>query len=102
MITSWNPAAERIYGYAAEDIVGQPMTVLCPPDRVAEIQEILRKIRRDERVAYHETVRLRKDGTTFPAAVTVSPIRDLTGRLVGASSITRDISEQIDRRSASS
>ena len=101
VITSWNPAAERIYGYAAADIVGKPMTVLCPPDRVGEIREILARVGRGERVAHHETVRQRKDGTTFPAAVTVSPIRDLSGRLVGASSITRDISEQIDLRSAS-
>jgi PAS domain S-box-containing protein len=94
VITTWNPAAERMYGYAAEEIIGQPITVLCPPDRVAEIQEILRKIRDDERVSYHETVRRRKDGTVFPASVAISPIHDARHGLIGASSIARDISER--------
>jgi PAS domain S-box-containing protein len=101
VITTWNPAAERMYGYPAADIIGKPMKVLCPPDRIGEIKEILTKIGRGERVSHHETVRQRKDGTTFPVAVTVSPIRDMSGRLVGASSITRDLSEQIEVRSAS-
>jgi PAS domain S-box-containing protein len=94
VITTWNPAAERMYGYAAEEIIGQPITVLCPPDRVAEIQEILRKIGNDERVAYHETVRRRKDGTIFPVSVSISPVHDVRHGLIGASSIARDISER--------
>lgn len=94
VITTWNPAAERMYGYTAKEIIGQPITVLCPPDRVAEIEEILRKIRNDERVSYHETVRQRKDGTVFPVSVTISPIHDDRHDLIGASSITRDISER--------
>jgi PAS domain S-box-containing protein len=94
VITTWNPAAERMYGYAAAEIIGQPITVLCPPDRVAEIQEILRKIRNDERVLYHETVRRRKDGTVFPVSVAVSPVHDDRHGLIGASSIARDISER--------
>jgi PAS domain S-box-containing protein len=94
VITTWNPAAERMYGYAAEEIVGQPITVLCPPDRVAEIQEILRKIGNDERVLYHESIRQRKDGTTFPVSVAISPVHDGRNRLIGASSIARDISER--------
>jgi PAS domain S-box-containing protein len=94
VITTWNCAAERMYGYAAREIIGQPITVLCPPDRVGEIREILRKIGNDERVLYHETVRQRKDGTVFPASVTVSPIHDDRGDLIGASSIARDISER--------
>jgi PAS domain S-box-containing protein len=101
VVTSWNPAAERMYGYPAADIIGKPMTVLCPPDRVGEIKEILTKIGRGERVSHYETVRQRKDGTTFPVAVTVSPIRDMSGRLVGASSISRDVSQQVEVRSAS-
>jgi PAS domain S-box-containing protein len=101
VITSWNPAAERMYGYPAADVIGKPMTILCPPGRVGEIKEILTKIGRGERVSHHETVRQRKDGSTFPAAVTVSPIRDVNGRLVGASSIIRDISEQAALRAAS-
>jgi PAS domain S-box-containing protein len=94
VITTWNPAAERMYGYAAEEIIGQPITVLCPPDRVAEIQEVLRKIRNDERVLYHETVRQRKDGTLFPVSVAISPVHDDRHVLIGASSIARDISER--------
>ena len=94
MITTWNPAAERMYGYTAEEIIGQPITVLCPPDRVAEIQEILGKIRGGQRVCYHETTRRRKNGTIFPVSVTVSPVRDHRHGLVGASSIARDISER--------
>jgi len=94
VITTWNPAAERMYGYAAEEIIGQSVTVLCPPDRVAEIQEILRKIGNDERVPYFETIRQRKDGTAFPVSVTISPIHDVRDGLVGASSIARDISER--------
>jgi PAS domain S-box-containing protein len=94
MITSWNPSATRIYGYSSEEIIGQPMTTLCPADRVGEVQEILDKIGRGERVVHFETERRRKDGTIFPASVTVSPVRDEHGSLVGASSIARDISEQ--------
>jgi PAS domain S-box-containing protein len=98
VITSWNPAAERIYGYSAEEIVGQPVTVLCPPDQAAEIKEILGKIAGGECVRHHQTTRRRKDGTTFPASVTVSPVYGQVGGLVGASSIVRDLSEQ--RRTA--
>src|SRR5580698_4293034 len=76
VITTWNPAAERMYGYTAEEVIGQPVTVLCPPDRVAEVQEILRKIGSDERVSYHETVRQRKDGTVFPVSVAITPVHD--------------------------
>ena len=94
IITTWNPAAERMYGYLAEEIIGQPITILCPPDRVAEIQEILRKIDSGDRVAYHETTRQRKDGSIFPVSVTISPIQDDRHGLVGASSIARDISER--------
>jgi PAS domain S-box-containing protein len=94
MITTWNPAAERMYGYTAAEIIGQPIAVLCPPDRVAEIQEILGKIRSGERVSYRETLRQRKDGTIFPVSVAISPVWDDRHGLVGASSIARDISER--------
>ena len=94
VITSWNPAAERMYGYPAEEIVGQPIAVLCPADRAGEIGRILATIGRGERVEHFETVRLRKDGTTIPVSVTVSPIHGENGSLVGASSIARDISAQ--------
>jgi PAS domain S-box-containing protein len=100
VITSWNPAAERMYGYPADEIIGQPMTVVCPPDRTGEIQEILGRVGRGEDVRHFETVRQHKDGTTFPVSVTVSPIRDENGRLIGASSIARDITEQDQLRAA--
>jgi PAS domain S-box-containing protein len=94
MITTWNLAAQRMYGYSADEIIGQPIAVLCPPDRVAETQEILSKIRSGERVSYRETTRQRKDGTIFPVSVTISPVWDHRHDLVGASSIARDISER--------
>jgi PAS domain S-box-containing protein len=93
-ITSWNTSAARIYGYSAEEIIGQPMEILCPPDRVGEIRQILETINRGERVNHFETERRRKDGTTFHASVTVSPIYDEQGNLAGASSIARDLTEQ--------
>jgi PAS domain S-box-containing protein len=93
-ITSWNPAAERIYGYSAGEIVGQPVTTLCPPDRVGEIKGFLARIARGERVVHHRTERQRKDGTIFPVSVTISPVYDEGGALIGASSIARDITEQ--------
>src|SRR3984885_15436362 len=91
VITTWNPAAERMYGYTAEEVIGQPVTVLCPPDRVAEIQEILSKIRRGERVCYFETLRQRQDGTVFPVSVTVSPVWDGRHGLGGARSEERRV-----------
>jgi PAS domain S-box-containing protein len=94
VITSWNPAAGRIYGYPAAEMIGQPTTVLCPPDRVGEIQGILETIGRGERVGHFETERRRKDGSTFPASVTVSPVQDERGRPVGASSIARDVTKR--------
>jgi PAS domain S-box-containing protein len=94
VITSWNPAAERIYGYSPNEIVGQPVATLCPADRIEEISAILDTISRGERVVHLETVRLRKDGTTIPVSVTVSPIYDERGVLIGASSIARDLTSQ--------
>jgi PAS domain S-box-containing protein len=99
VITTWNRAAERMYGYAAEEIVGQSIAVLCPTDRAGEISEILDKIARGERVVHFETVRRRKDGTTLPVSVTVSPVYDDQGALVGASSIARDITERYHAQS---
>jgi PAS domain S-box-containing protein len=93
-ITSWNPSAARLYGYSAAEIIGQPMEILCPPDRVGEIRQILETISRGERVVHFETKRRRKDGTSFPASVTVSPIYDEQGMLAGASSIARDVTDQ--------
>ena len=99
MITSWNPAAEGMYGYAAAEIIGRPASVLCAPCGEDEGQETLARIGRGERVPHYETYRRRKDGTDFPASVTLSPIRD-EAWLIGASSITRDVTEQVQARDA--
>ncbi|TAK29543.1 MAG: PAS domain S-box protein [Chloroflexota bacterium] len=94
IITSWNRAAELMYGYSADEIIGQPVSVLIPPDRAEEMDEILARIRNGGRVDHYETVRRRKDGTFVHVSKTVSPIYDRAGTLIGASSIARDISER--------
>jgi len=91
IITSWNAGAERIFGYTAQEIVGQSVTVLIPPERFAEEANILGHIRRGEPIEHFETVRRRKDGTLFDVSLTTSPIVDGAGRIVGASKIARDI-----------
>jgi PAS domain S-box-containing protein len=94
IITSWNPAAERLFGYSAAEAVGQPMTILIPPDRSQEEKVILGRIARGEVTDHFETVRVRKDGHLIDVSVTISPIRSGDGRIVGASKIARDISER--------
>jgi PAS domain S-box-containing protein len=91
IIVSWNKGAERLFGYAADEIIGQPVTTLMPEDRQNEEPAILERIRRGERVEHYETVRQRKDGTLIDISLTVSPVRDEDGRIVGASKIARDI-----------
>jgi two-component system CheB/CheR fusion protein len=91
IITSWNAGAERLFGYTAQEIVGQPVTVLIPPERLSEEADIIGHIRRGEPVEHFETVRRRKDGTLFDVSLTASPIVDSAGRIVGASKIARDI-----------
>ena len=94
IVTSWNGAAERLFGYAAEEIVGQSITLLAAPGREDEMPRILSRIRRGERIDHFETVRRRKDGGLVEVSLTVSPVRDRRGRIVGASKIARDISER--------
>jgi PAS domain S-box-containing protein len=94
IITSWNPAAERIYGYTAEEIVGQPVTWLFPPDHHDEFQQIMTRIRQGERVDHYETRRRHKDGTFLTMSITVSPIKDEMNVITGASTIARDITKQ--------
>jgi PAS domain S-box-containing protein len=94
IITSWNEGAERTYGYTAEEAVGQPISMLVPPERPNEIPRILESIRRGEKVDHFETVRVTKDGRRLDISLTVSPIRDATGEIVGASTIARDITER--------
>ena len=94
VITSWNRAAERIYGYQAEEIIGQSVSLLIPPDHPHEMVEILDRIRLGDRVGPYGTTRRRKDGTTIAISLTVSPIHDAAGAVVGASTIARDITER--------
>jgi PAS domain S-box-containing protein len=94
IITQWNKGAEQMYGYTAMEMIGQNVSVLCPPDRPDEIPGILEKIRRGERVSYFESVRLTKDGRRLNVSIAVSPIYDTEGRVVGASAIGRNITAQ--------
>ena len=94
MILTWNRAAHRLFGYTAEEAVGKPVTMLIPPDRLDEEPGILSRVRRGEPIDHYETVRRRKDGSLLDISLTVSPIRDGSGRIVGASKIARDISER--------
>src|SRR5580704_7196664 len=92
-IESWNAGAERIFGYTASEAIGQSVEMLIPPDRLDEEPEIINRIRRGERTDHYETVRRRKDGSRIDISLTVSPIMDAEGRVVGASKIARDITE---------
>jgi PAS domain S-box-containing protein len=94
IIASWNRGAERIFGYSATEIIGKPITTLIPRDRLDEETTILQRLRRGDRIDHYETVRVRKDGTPFDVSLTVSPIRDLRGGIIGASKIVRDISQR--------
>jgi two-component system sensor histidine kinase/response regulator len=94
IITSWNPGAERILGYSAQEAVGRPVLMLVPPEYADEETTILAKIGRGERVDHFETLRLRKDGRIVNVSVTVSPLKDNSGRIVGAVKVLRDISER--------
>ena len=91
IITSWNPGAERLFGYTAQEIIGRPMLTLIPPERAAEETHILERIARGEKVDNFETVRQRKDGRHVDVSVTISPVRDDSGRITGASKIVHEI-----------
>ncbi|MHB8624127.1 MAG: ATP-binding protein [Sulfuricaulis sp.] len=92
IITSWNPAAELMFGYTAGEAVGRPITLLIPSDRLSEEAHILGQIKRGERIEHFETVRVRKDGVLLDMSLTVSPVRDANNHIIGASKIARDIS----------
>ena len=94
IITSWNAGAERIYGYSASEVIGRHISILAPPERADEIPHILEILRQDEGFKNHETVRRRKDGTNIDVSLTISPIRDNAGHIIGASTIARDVSER--------
>ena len=91
VITDWNRAAERLFGYTAQEAVGQSVLMLIPEGLHSEEAEIIERVRRGERVASYETTRRRKDGTFIYVSLTISPIRDDDGRIIGASKIARDI-----------
>jgi PAS domain S-box-containing protein len=94
IITSWNAGAERIFGYAAEEMIGGPLSRLAPPDRPDEVPTLLQAVQRGERVQHFETERVRKDGRRIHISLGLSPIKDATGRIIGASSVARDVTER--------
>jgi len=98
IITSWNAGAERIFGYPAAEVIGRPITLLFPADRAAEEAMFLEAIARGEQIAHFETIRIRKDGRRISVSVTLSPIRDEDGAVVGVSKIARDITEEVELR----
>jgi PAS domain S-box-containing protein len=94
IITNWNKGAERIFGYLAEEIIGKSIKVLIPPEYQSEEDTILERLRRGERIDHYETVRQRKHGELFDVSLTISPIKDTSGHIIGASKIARDITER--------
>jgi len=100
IITSWNKGAERIFGYTADEVIGKPVTILIPPDHEDEEPAILARLRAGERIEHYETIRVRKDGRLIDISLTVSPIRGPKGKIVGASKIARDITDQKQARRA--
>jgi len=94
VITSWNAGAERLFGYQACEVIGRPVAILIPPERINEEPGILDRIRRGERIDHYETVRVRKDGTRLDVSLTVSPILDAHGHVIGASKTARDITDR--------
>lgn len=94
IITSWNRGAERLFGYTAKEVIGRPVTILMPEDRMSEEPEILDRLRRGERIDHYDTVRRRKDGSLIEISLTISPLKDADGSIIGASKIARDITER--------
>lgn len=91
VVTSWNPGAEKIFGYSAQEMIGQPIHRLIPADRLSEEDDILARVRRDESIRHLDTVRVRKDGRQIHVSVTTSAIKDAAGKIIGASTVARDV-----------
>jgi PAS domain S-box-containing protein len=100
IITDWNPAAERLYGYAADEAIGQSLTLLAPPERRAEVEALLARVVGGESIEHLETVRRTRSGRLLPVALTLSPVRDDRGEVIAASAIVRDISLQVENARA--
>ena len=100
VIRSWNHGAERLFGYTAGEAVGQQIFLIIPSDRVAEEQDVLARLRLGERIDHFETIRQTKDGRRIPISLTVSPVRDDRGNVIGASKVARDISDRLERERA--
>jgi PAS domain S-box len=98
VVTSWNPAAERMYGYPAAEMVGQPVGILAPPDKPNEVPEILTRVARGERIRHYETERITRDGRILLVSKSISPLRNPRGEIIGASSIVRDMTESIRQK----
>ena len=100
VVTSWNPGAEAIYGYSAAEMIGRPISALIPSDHINDFASIMRAIRNGEDLRHYESVRVRKDGRPIHVSLSISPMRDDNGNVVGASTIARDITEhrQAERR----
>ena len=100
VITSWNKGAERLFGYSAGEVTGQSVAILIPPDRLDEEPEILARLRRGERVDHFQTIRVRKDGIRLNISLTISPVKDASGRIIGASKVARDITASVRQEEA--
>src|ERR1700744_2693044 len=93
-ILTWNAAAERLFGYSAAEVIGKPITIIVPEELQAEEAQILARLRRGELVDHFETIRITRAGHRIPVSLTVSPVRNADGRIIGASKIARDISDR--------
>lgn len=100
VITSWNKGAERLFGYTADEVIGQSIAILIPPDRAEEEPQIIERLKRGERVDHFDTFRLRKDQTLVNVSLTISPVKNADGRIVGASKVARDITERARQEAA--